>query len=58
MRGLPSERAEAITLRIFGDLRMADVARVMGKSEAAVKMLVSRGLADLRARLGDLMDEG
>lgn len=53
LRALAPERAEAITLRIFSDLSMADVAGVMGKSEAAVKMLVSRGLAELRKRLAN-----
>ena len=48
LRVIAPERAEALVLRIFGELSMAEVGRVMGKSEAAVKMLVSRALADLR----------
>jgi DNA-directed RNA polymerase specialized sigma24 family protein len=36
---------------MFGELSMAEVGRVLGKSEAAAKMLVSRALADLRKRL-------
>lgn len=51
MRSLVPERAEAIELCIFGELPAAEAAAVMGKSEAAVKMLVLRGLKDLRARL-------
>lgn len=45
------ERAEALALRVFGGLTSAEVAVVMGKSEAAVKMLVFRAVHDLRDRL-------
>lgn len=48
---LPEDRAEVIRLRIFGELSTAETARVMGKSEAAVKMLLLRGLRDLRQSL-------
>jgi RNA polymerase sigma-70 factor (ECF subfamily) len=48
---LTAERAEAIVLYTFADLSAAEVGRVMGKSEAAVKMLVQRGLRELRQRL-------
>lgn len=48
---LTPERAEAIALRFFGELSNAEVAAVMGKQEAAVKMLVHRGLYELRLRL-------
>ncbi len=49
---LTPERAEAIALRFFGELSNAEVAAVMGKQEAAVKMLIHRGLQELRGRLG------
>jgi RNA polymerase sigma-70 factor (ECF subfamily) len=49
---LPTERADALSLRYFGELSLAETAQVMGKSEAAVKMLVMRGLQELRDRLG------
>ncbi len=42
------ERAEALALCLFGDLTAAEAGKVMGKSEAAVKMLVFRGLKELR----------
>jgi RNA polymerase sigma-70 factor (ECF subfamily) len=48
---LPEDRAEVIRLRIFGELSTAETARVMGKSEAAVKMLLLRALRDLRQAL-------
>jgi RNA polymerase sigma-70 factor (ECF subfamily) len=45
------ERAEALILRIFSGLSAAQTGQVMGKSEAAVRMLVHRGLCDLRQTL-------
>ncbi len=51
LQTLSSDRAEALVLRIFGELSLAEVAAVMGRSEAACKMLVHRALQDLRQRL-------
>jgi RNA polymerase sigma-70 factor (ECF subfamily) len=42
---------EALALRYLGELRFAEVAIAMGKSEPAVKMLVQRGLEALRGEL-------
>jgi len=50
LKKINSERAEAIILCVFGDLSLSDAAGTLGKSEAAVKMLISRGLDDLRTR--------
>lgn len=50
LRQISSDRAEALILTYFGGLSHAEAAQVLGKSEAAVKMLVSRGLQDLRDR--------
>jgi RNA polymerase sigma-70 factor (ECF subfamily) len=50
LRQLSHERAEALILCYFGGLNAAEAGRVLGKSEAAVKMLLSRGLHDLRER--------
>jgi len=50
LRQIPPDRAEAISLSFFGGLSNLEVSRVLGKSEAAVKMLISRGLQDLRER--------
>jgi RNA polymerase sigma-70 factor (ECF subfamily) len=47
---ISAERAEALILTYFGGLSQAEAGRVLNKSEAAVKMLVSRGLQDLRER--------
>ena len=50
LRQLSPDRAEAIILTFFGGLSNAETGQVLRKSEAAVKMLVSRGLQDLRER--------
>ncbi len=50
LRQISADRAEAITLSYFGGLSNLEVSRVLNKSEAAVKMLISRGLQDLRER--------
>jgi len=52
LRAVAPERAEALELRVFGGLSVAEVGAIMGKSEAAVKMLISRAVRDLRERLG------
>jgi len=51
LRSIAPERAEALALRVVGGLSAAEAGTVMGKSEAAVKMLVSRAIHDLRERL-------
>lgn len=48
---LTPDRAEALALRLFGGLSVAETARVMGKSETAVKMLMHRAVHDLQIRL-------
>ncbi len=48
---LSPERAEALALRLFGQLSVAEVAQVMGKSEAAIKMLIYRAISQLQQRL-------
>jgi RNA polymerase sigma-70 factor (ECF subfamily) len=42
------DRAEAVRLRFFADLKIREIATVMMKSEGAVKMLLARGLDDIR----------
>ncbi len=48
LMSLAPERAEALRLRFWGGLTASEIAQVMGKSEAAVKMLVYRAVQDLR----------
>ena len=50
LRQIPPDRAEALILTYFGRLSHAETGRLLNKTEAAVKMLVSRGLQDLRER--------
>ena len=51
LRMLAPERAEALSLRFFGELSNREVATIMQKSEDAVKMLIHRGIQELRVRL-------
>lgn len=50
LRQIRPERAEALILHFFGGLTHAEAGRALKKSEPAVKMLISRGLKDLRER--------
>jgi RNA polymerase sigma-70 factor (ECF subfamily) len=50
LRTISQERAEAIILCFFSELSTAEAGLVLGKSEAAIRMLLSRGLHDLRTR--------
>ena len=50
LRHISQDRAEALILCFFSELSFVEAGAVLGKSEAAVKMLISRGLQDLRTR--------
>ncbi len=50
LRSLEPDRRDAIALCYFAGLDRREAARVLGKTEAATKMLLSRGLNDLRTR--------
>jgi RNA polymerase sigma-70 factor (ECF subfamily) len=54
---LTPDRANAISLRYFGELNVAETARVMEKTPAAVKMLVMRGLQDIRDHYNVVLPE-
>ena len=56
LRQISPDRAEALVLTYFGGLSHAETGRVLRKSEAAIKMLVSRGLQDLRERTSLAME--
>jgi RNA polymerase sigma-70 factor, ECF subfamily len=47
---LPTDQREALILRFFGDLSIAEIAAIMGRSAGAIKMLLHRGMTTLRAR--------
>lgn len=57
LHALSPDRAEAFVLRTFGGLSAAETAQVLGKSEAAVKMLVFRALRDVRQKLEGTREE-
>jgi RNA polymerase sigma-70 factor (ECF subfamily) len=50
LKEISPERAEALILCFFGGLKPVEAGHILRKSEAAVKMLISRGLHDLRTR--------
>ena len=56
LKQISPERSEALILYYFGGLNAAETGFVLGKSEAAVKMLLSRGLRDLRERTSLLLE--
>lgn len=51
LRSLTEEQQEVIILRFINDLSCKEVARLLGKSSAAVRQLQSRALAALRKKL-------
>jgi RNA polymerase sigma-70 factor (ECF subfamily) len=57
LQHMGAERAEALILRVVLGLSVAEAGLVMGKSEAAVKMLVHRAMSDLRRQLTALVEE-
>lgn len=53
---LPRRQREALVLRFWLDLPLAQVAEAMGVRLGTAKSMVSRGLASLAGRLGDQSD--
>lgn len=49
-RLLSPDRREVVLLRFWAGLNTAETAEVMGRSHGAVKMLLSRAIADIRER--------
>lgn len=50
LRTISPDRAEALILCFFSGLSPSEAGLVLGKRETAVRMLISRGLQDLRSR--------
>jgi RNA polymerase sigma-70 factor (ECF subfamily) len=48
---LPSQQRMAMTLKYAEDLPLAAIGQIMGKSEGAIKLLIFRGTATVRAHL-------
>lgn len=57
LRTLSQERVEALILCFFSGLSTKDAGLVLGKSETAIRMLISRGLQDLRTRTSLVLEE-
>jgi len=53
IRELPPDQRQAILLRFFAGMRNKEVGKVMNRSEGAVKLLVFRGVNNLRRQLGE-----
>jgi len=50
LRDLPADYRDVVALRYAADLRFAQIGEVLGKTEAAVRMLHHRALKQLRLR--------
>lgn len=59
LHSLPPDQRDVLILRYFGELKIAEVAEVLGRTESSVKMLSYRGILQLRKRWkeGELSDE-
>ena len=51
VESLPAPQKTALVLKFQEDLKISDIAAVMGKSEGAVKLLIHRGVTRLRSVL-------
>ena len=51
LQDLSELTAQAITLKYVEDMSNAEIAEVLGKSEGAIRTIISRGLAELREKL-------
>jgi RNA polymerase sigma-70 factor, ECF subfamily len=49
---LPEAQRTAMALKLGEDLKLGQIAVIMGKSEGAIKLLIHRGMAGVRDRLG------
>jgi RNA polymerase sigma-70 factor (sigma-E family) len=58
LKALPKRQREVVVLRYFGDLSEREIADELGLAPGSVKSHASRGLAALRARLGDESPDG
>lgn len=57
LNNISPDRAEVISLRLFGQLETREIAQTLDKSETAVRMLLHRGISDLQSRLNPTTQE-
>lgn len=50
---LPAPQRTALVLKFQEDLKLADIAQIMGKSEGAIKLLIHRGVTKIRASFAE-----
>jgi RNA polymerase sigma-70 factor (ECF subfamily) len=53
LKNLPIDQREAIILRYYQGISFNEIAEILGLSQSAVKMRVSRGLVKLKRVMGD-----
>ena len=58
LKQISPDHAEAIILTFFGELSISEVSRVLKKSTATTRMLISRGIQELRTHSTLTRDEG
>lgn len=52
VEALPAPQRTALVLKFQEDMKIEDIALVMGKSQGAVKLLIHRGVTRIRAQAG------
>lgn len=57
LRTLSPDRAEVISLRLFAELEVKEIAVTLNKTETAVRMLLHRGIRDLQTRINPAAQE-
>lgn len=55
---LPDDQREAVVRKYLDELSVAEIAAEFGRSEKAIESLLSRGRANLRKRLAELVGRG
>jgi len=56
IRSLPTERQSLLILKFVDHLSNAEIGKILGRSEGAVKSLYHRTLLSLRDEIGDFSD--
>ncbi len=57
VRQLPDDRREALIMRFALDMDNREIARALGRSDGATKVLIHRAIKQLEGLVGDARDE-